>query len=81
MIKFVRINSVDFLVHCKDYDLYFIGNLKDAITTLETLEVPRDEIDFALCLFDEKSHNVADFGICRILTYTTYQGLASKQSA
>jgi hypothetical protein len=78
MIKFVRLDAVRFLVHCNDYDLYFMGNLKDAIIALEALEIPRDEIDFALCLFDEKSHNVADFGVCRILTYTAYEGLTSK---
>lgn len=70
MLQLIKIADGRFVVHSSYDNLLSLGNLEDAIETLELMDVHADEVDAALHQMTLKGHNNAYFGVNKTFIYS-----------
>lgn len=77
MIKLFKLADNEFITQCLSMGLRLEGNTKETIEHLFILGVDTTEINLAMKELTKNSHDVADFGVNRMFTFTKKMDLAA----
>jgi hypothetical protein len=81
MIKLIQLSKIEFLVVCPAHGVYFKGTLNLAKKVLRDLYVEDVEIQYALDEFKSKGDDYADFGVNRMVTFTSNMAKSKEVAA
>jgi hypothetical protein len=76
MTKLIKLSQSRYQVLCSEYGVNATGSPFDAVATLQYCGVQVEEAAAALAMLSRLNHNVADFGVRGMLTYTTNEKVA-----